>query len=337
MAPSPPAFLDNARKRMTMDDYVIRSYSGEDEAPLLSLWKQVMYLDPVSPSVFRTKVLMDLNFNPAGLLVVQIKDDLVGFVFSITRQVPLFLDGLQPEQGWITAFGVHPAHRRKGVGKRLFTAALERLREMRCKQVWISPYTPNYFIPGVDVNGYPEAVAFLQHTGWMLRNQPISMQVNLNGFIIPDSVLKLEQQLVQQGIAIHPIRSSDLPDLFPFIRENFGWDWVRHAQDYLLELMGRGTDDIVFLVARHEEKLVGYCQQRGERFGPFGVTPGMRNRGIGRVLLFKCLAEMASRAFHCAWFLWTDEDAARLYASAGFKKVRQFAVMEYTLTQVATK
>jgi ribosomal protein S18 acetylase RimI-like enzyme len=106
---------------------------------------------------------------------------------------------------------------------------------------------------------------------------------------------------------------------------------VRFAQDYLLELFGRGGDDIVFLVALQGGQIVGYCQQRRERFGPFGVAPEMRNRGVGRGLLFKCLAEMASRAFHCAWFLWTDEDAARLYALAGFKKARQFAVMEYPL------
>lgn len=54
----------------------------------------------------------------------------------------------------------------------------------------------------------------------------------------------------------------------------------------------------------------------------------MRSKGIGRVLLFKCLAEMASRSTHCAWFLWTSEDAARLYAQAGFEKARQFAVLE---------
>jgi len=315
---------------MSGSECMIRPYAGGDEERLLALWRQTMVLDPISTSVFRTKVLMDLNFNPDGLWVAQLGDELIGFVLSIIRQVPLFLDGMEPEQGWITAFGVHPAHRRIGVCRRLFAAALDRLCEMGRKQVWIAPYTPNYFIPGVDVNGYPEAMAFLQRSGWVLRSQPMSMQVDLNGFIIPENVLILAQRLAQQGITIHPIESSDLPDLFPFIQEHFGWDWVRHAQDYLLELMGRGADDIVFLVARYEGQIVGYCQQRRERFGPFGVAPGMRNQGLGRVLLFKCLAEMSSRAFHCAWFLWTDEDAARLYALAGFKKVRQFAVMEYT-------
>ena len=35
-----------------------------------------------------------------------------------SRQVPLFLQGLETEVGWITAFGVHPQYRRQGIGRR---------------------------------------------------------------------------------------------------------------------------------------------------------------------------------------------------------------------------
>ena len=120
---------------------------------------------------------------------------------------------------------------------------------------------------------------------------------------------------------------ADLPELMPFIADTFGWDWYRFAQEYLLELYGPGSEEICFLVARQGERIVGYCQQRRERFGPFGVSPEMRNKGIGRVLLFQCLATMLTKGFHCAWFLWTGQDAARLYTLAGFEPVRQFEVM----------
>lgn len=318
---------------MGNNGYIIRPYAGGDEARLLGLWNQTMYLDPLSPSIFRTKVLMDLNFLPEGLMVAQAGEELVGFVLSISRQIPQFTDGLEPDLGWITGFGVRTEFRRRGIGTRLLEAAISRLRGLGCKKILLSPYTPNYFIPGVDVDGYSEAVTFLKQAGWVVQSQPISMQANLNGFNIPENILALEGALAQEEIVIRPVESADLPALFPFIQRNFGWDWVRFAQDYLLELMGRGADDIVFLVALQGGQIIGYCQQRRERFGPFGVAPEVRNRGVGRVLLFKCLAEMSSRAFHCAWFLWTDEDAARLYSLAGFKKARQFVVMEYRLTK----
>jgi GNAT superfamily N-acetyltransferase len=114
----------------------------------------------------------------------------------------------------------------------------------------------------------------------------------------------------------------------PFIAARFGWDWFRFAQEYLLELFGPGSDEICFLVAVQDERIVGYCQARRERFGPFGVAEELQGRGIGRLLLFRCLAEMLTRGFHCAWFLWTGADAARLYSLAGFREVRRFAVLE---------
>ena len=40
---------------------------------------------------------------------------------------------------------------------------------------------------------------------------------------------------------------------------------------------------------------------------------------------------MASRHNYYAYFLWTDENAARLYSLAGFKRMREFAVMEKVL------
>jgi ribosomal protein S18 acetylase RimI-like enzyme len=199
------------------------------------------------------------------------------------------------------------------------------------QEVAISPYTPNYFVPGVDMAAYPQTITFLQASGWQILYRPISMQVENTGDPIPPEIRTRELALAEEGYAIRPVVSADLPELMSFIARHFGWDWVRHAQDYLLELFGPGSDQICFLVATHQGQIVGYCQQRRERFGPFGVDPALRSKGVGRVLLFHCLADMLAKGFHSAWFLWTDRNAARLYAVAGFKEVRQFAVFKKTL------
>lgn len=308
-------------------DVRIRPYEGQDESALLRLWNRTLTHDPINEAVFRTRVLLDLNFNSQGLLVAEIDGRLVGFILSIARQVPLHLQGLEKDRAWITAFGVDPEYRRRKIASQLFQAALARLSP---RQVLISPYTPNYFIPGVDVQAYPEAVAFLQAAGWETISRPISMCADLTGFQIPAGLVEHEERLKEKHqITIQPVRASDLPDLMPFIAAHFGWDWVRFAQEYLLELFGSGSDEICFLVARQGQRIVGYCQQRRERFGPFGVDPALRGLGIGRLLLFRCLMDMLAKGFHCAWFLWTGADAARLYSLAGFQPVRQFAVMRY--------
>jgi mycothiol synthase len=316
---------------MTEPPITYRTYQGSDEAALIELWNASMTHDRIHPGAFATKVLLDLNFDPMGLWLAESGGRLAGFVLSLARQVPQFLDGLQPETAWITAFGVDPRLRRRGIGRGLFERALSRLRDRGAKEVLISPYTPNYFIPGVDKAAYPGALAFLQAGGWQTLYEPISMRAETTGFQIPPEVAARAAALAQEGFAVRPVVSADLPELMGFIAHHFGWDWVRHAQEYLLELFGPGSDQVCFLVATQYGKIVGYCQQRRERFGPFGVDPALRSQGIGRVLLFNCLSSMLARGFHAAWFLWTDREAARLYSVAGFKEVRQFAVLKYGL------
>lgn len=310
----------------------VRPFCGADEAALIRLWNASMTHDPINSAVLRTRVLLDPNFTPAGLLVAEDAGELVGFVLGLMRQVPLFLQGLEPERAWITAFGVYPDRRRQGIGRALLAEAMTRFAAAGRKQVEIAPYTPNYFIPGVDIDAYAPALHFLQSQGWQTISTPVSMRAELTGFQIPAEIGALEQRLVAQGIDIRPVTAADLPTLMPFIANTFGWDWYRFAQEYLLTIFGPGADDTCFLVAVQGEQIVGYCQQRRERFGPFGVDPALRSQGIGRVLLFRCLAEMLVKGFHCAWFLWTGQEAARLYERAGFHTVRRFAVMRHFLS-----
>lgn len=310
---------------------VIRPFRGADERALLALWNMSMTHDPINAAVLRTRVLLDPNFAPEQLLLAEEAGNVVGFVLGLMRKVPLFLQGLEPERGWITAFGVHPQRRREGIGRQLFAKITARFAAAGRKQIEIAPYTPNYFIPGVDVEAYAQAFHFLEQQGWQTTSTPISMRAELTGFHLPPEIATLEERLAAAGIEIRPVGAADLPALMPFIATHFGWDWLRFAQELLLTLFGPGADDICFLVAVQGERIVGYCQQRRERFGPFGVDPNLRSHGIGRVLLFRCLADMVAKGFHCAWFLWTGRDAARLYERAGFHTMRRFAVMRYQL------
>lgn len=309
----------------------LRPYRGADEGALLTLWNATLTHDTITPATFRTKVLLDPNFSSDGLLVADDGGTLAGFVLSLARQVPLYGQGLEQELGWITAFGVATERRRQGIGRVLFGAALDRLAGLGRQRVLISPYTPNYFVPGIDVDAYGEALAFLRAAGWQTVSEPMSMRAELTGFRPPSQLADLAERLAAAAICVRPVSPADLPDLMPFIQRTFGWDWYRFAQEYLAMLFGPGADDIVFLVATQEGRIIGYCQQRRERFGPFGVLPELRGEGIGRLLLFRCLEMALAQGFHCAWFLWTGRDAARLYAQAGFRKVRQFAIMQREL------
>lgn len=310
----------------------IRPYRGTDEAELLRVWHQSMTHDRLAVDSFRTKVLLDANFRPENMPVAMEDGHIVGFVLALTRRVPLFLQGLEPEKSWITAFGVHPDYRRRGIGRALFEHVLGRFKAEGRTSIEISPYVPNYFTPGVDTAAYVGAIAFLQNAlGFQVDTTAISMGLNLTGFQIPLEIVELERKRAQEDdLMIRPVSAADLPDLMPFIAEHFGWDWFRHLQEYLLEYFG-DSSQIGFMIARLKGEIVGFCPQRRERFGPFGVHPNVRNLGIGRILLFRCLAEMSSRQVYFSYFMWTEENAARLYTLAGYKPRREFAILSKKL------
>jgi mycothiol synthase len=315
-----------------MSGVCLRGYLARDEAPVVGVWNASMDVDPISPAVFRQKVLLDPNFDSDGCLVAEVDGRVCGFLLSLGRRVPFFNQGLQPEEAWITAFGVDPGLRRQGIGGQLLEAALDRLKQHGRKVVTISPYVPNYFIPGVDVAAYAPAVELLLHHGFEVASRPLSMSAELTGFRVPEPITQTARRLASEGLEVRPADSGDIVPVLDFVREHFSWDWYREAADIMQNLFSGDPREVGVLIARQAGEIVGYAQHRAERFGPFGVNPSMRSRGIGRVLLAHTLVEMLKRGYHAAWFLWTSDNAARLYAQCGFHEVRRFSVMKRALS-----
>lgn len=132
----------------------------------------------------------------------------------------------------------------------------------------------------------------------------ISMGVNLTHFQMPSDIFDQLQICEQKDkLTIHPSESADTAELMLFLIDHFGWDWYRHAQSYLLECFGDNPHQICFLIARLNGEIIGFCHQRGERFGTIGVREDCRGSGSGKQLLFTCLNIMRAKNVHYAYFL----------------------------------
>jgi ribosomal protein S18 acetylase RimI-like enzyme len=305
----------------------VRAYTAADEEAILEIWNAALTADPIGVGTWRTKVLLDPNFAADGCHVVEAQGRARGFLLSLTRQVPFFEDGLQPNDAWITAFGVHPEWRRRGFGSLLLSAALERLRRLGRTKLTLSTYVPNYFTPGADVAAYGQGIAFLTERGFEVVSRPLSMRADLTGFAVPSEIAATQTRLHAEGVRVRTLVPSDIVPLLDFVKLHFSADWRREAADVLADLFSGDPRQVSMLAAFNGGQIVGYAQHRAERFGPFGVDPAQRGRGIGRTLLAATLMEMRKKNFHVAWFLWTGDDAARLYAQCAFREARRFAVL----------
>jgi GNAT superfamily N-acetyltransferase len=157
-------------------DTLIRPFRGTDLDALLRVWNAALPRDAITERRLLAQVLLDPNVDE-GFLVAEAGGEVIGFVLGIVRREPLPGSGLDCEagRGWITAFGVRPDRQREGVGMALFEAAFQFFRDAGRREVLISPYAPNYFVPGVDLAAYPAAGPFLERLGFETISRPLSM------------------------------------------------------------------------------------------------------------------------------------------------------------------
>jgi GNAT superfamily N-acetyltransferase len=308
----------------------IRPFVPTDLAPVVELLNRTLHADQITPETFVRKVLLDQNFDPAGALVAE-EAGVVGFALGIVRKHLIEDQTPDFDRGYLTLIAVAPEFQRKGTGTELLKRLYAYYQAGGAKSVWVSPYSPNYFTPGVDVDAYPGAVEFFAKNRFAEAYRPLSMDASLLGLAAPEWVKEKEQSLAADGVSIVPFEVELALPLIEFARRKFPGDWQRYIRESIASIMlGRCRSDHLW-VAHSKGQVLGFARHEGERFGPFGVSPTERGRGIGAVLLFKVLEVMKANGLHNAWLLWTDDKTARLYAEAGFKQTRRYVVMTKTV------
>lgn len=313
------------------DNVQIRPYENEDLSAVVTLLNRCMTADPMTSEVFQRKVLLDPNFDPRGALIASVGDEVVGFALGMVRRFQIEDSAPDFDRSWITLIGVDERCRRQGIATRMVQQLEELFISRNCTTTFVSSYAPNYFIPGVDVNAYPAALEFFKAVGYSEVYRPLSMDANLVHLSTPQWVRDKEADFAQQ-VTIEAFRPELILPLLDFMKAEFPGDWQRFAREAMTKItLGEFRPDNVW-IAHEDGKVIGYCQHdNAGRFGPFGVKSSERGRGVGASLLFKCLNSMASKGLHDAWFLWTDDKVARLYAEAGFTESRRFALLKKSL------
>jgi len=296
----------------------VRRFAMDDEEPVLSLWNRCLVADPVTPELFREKILLENPFEPDWCLVSEAGGEILGFIYS-------------PGAGnvaFVNVIFVDSDHRGMGIGGRLLRGALESHGKAGRKSVLVSG-GPRYFFPGVDVEAYGRAIDFFRKNGFTeLNRDSVAMGRSLVGYRIPSHVLEAERRLDEGGISVRYLEPRHLLGLRLFLRDNFpAWEGVARET---IERHPRELDLIV--VAIRGAEVVGYCQCASdgllEHFGPFGVREDMRGREIGAVMFHKCLQGIHAKGCKNVWFAWGGGRNYSFYARHGMAVTRRFATMK---------
>lgn len=319
-----------------MAGYRIEAWDGSRVEELLQVWQEALPQDTLSLGRFRRKVLADANFRREGLQVARDKEGHpLGFAWAVCRRTPMAGTDLEPDTGYLVAFGVVPRARRQGIGGALLGAAEGYLRAQGRRVCLVSPYAPGYLWPGVDPDRYPDAIRLLEALGYREFDRCVAMHRSLADYALPPEVAAREEELRRRGYRVERLSDALIVSLLLFLEREFHPDWARAVRETLVH---HGPDRI--LVAQRDGQVVGFCMYGTydgvpDRFGPFGVAASERGIGLGKVLLHRCLSDMAGHGLHDAWFQWTELDspAGHLYLRSGFTVTRSFVLFRKTLAE----
>ncbi len=308
-------------------EYTYRTFNGEDEEQIIPLWNRCMFRDIITRERFHKQVLLDENFDFAGCHVAVMKDKIVGFCLAIRRRYPYYDLGLEEDKGWITMLFVDPDHRRKGIAHELVTRCENFLRKAGVKRILVSPYTPNYFIPGVDIDAYNDAYVLFENLGYSSIEKIYGMERSLLDFYPNDEMNRKCLRLEKQGVYIKKFHPRYIVSLLEFLRRDYPGDLFRVA----LEKLKRSSESNEIFIAVKGDDVVGFSHYEGEHFGPFAIAQAYMGRGIGPCLYYHTALAMKEEGQRHLWLAWTTGHVKDFYYKLGLTTIRRHEIMEKKL------
>jgi GNAT superfamily N-acetyltransferase len=274
---------------------ILRPLRRTDTEPLLQMWNASARYDPMAPELLEEKTWGDTDFDPAMALVSEQDGDLTGFMVGLARSTA---DG---PLGVIKLAAVAAGHRRRGTGSRLLQSVETLLSNKGARTVRVCESPPNYLTPGID-GRYSAAPHFFEKHGYRRWGEACNMTVDLEGRSF--STADEEQALRGLGIEVRRARPEDAEAVAQLLD--------RHWPSWNAEVgLSLGNCPPTLHLALHNGEAVAFsawdANNRGTGwFGPMGTAPGARRQGIGHVLLFRCLSDIAASGQAVATIPWVD-------------------------------
>ncbi len=291
----------------------IKTLNSQDQLPaLLAFWNRNVIYDPMPDHILLEKTFGDPDFNPDLTLLAIENEMIISFMQGLVRQIEPNV-----KRGWIKLFVTDENYRRQGIATRLLKNIEEQMKSQGVKTIRLLDSNPNYFQPGIDPR-YTEAIAFAERNGFKRFADTSNLEVDLKNkdFNTSDE----EQQLASEGIFIRRATSADWPFVEDLIKNHFK-AWLPEIQ------MTYQNDPISLHIAEYHGKIEAFSAYDANNlntgwFGPMGTNPVLRGKGIGGILLKRCLNDLKKQGHKASIIPWVGPIPFYLhYANARLTRV----------------
>lgn len=334
----------------------------QDLDAVIGLWNacvsagEVLYY-PLTQAYFTRKFIQGDGCRADNLLVALREGRTVGFLHGVS---PLSFVGAKPGCAYLTCVLVDPACRKRGIGRALVNAFVQRMRREGAETLCISSVNPvnlDWRIPGTpghDHNNLPGADAacagygFLARCGFEVRYREAALYMPMSAYKPPEQMETLRRKLQAEGIRIGPYDPAWDCD-FDAMCDAVGSDYWRDVLRTEIAAWKAGAPNAdprfwpdgrqpqaprTLLIAVHDGRIVGFTgpvdlQKSGRGwFTGICTDPAYGRRGIATVL-FNLLMQafVEEGAQFSTLFTGLDNPARRIYEGAGMRPVREFHLM----------
>lgn len=216
--------------------------------------------------------------------------------------------------GHVDLIAVDPGARGRGAGAALLDAAERELQAAGAGEVRLGHNSPVYLWPGVDPR-YTAMTCLATRAGYERYTDAVNMMADLSA--VPGQGAAAER-LAAAGVTVRRARAAEAADIAGWLRAG-PWgtsSWPAEAQ------IAASSDPASCHLAERAGSYLGFaCHGVSRRgwVGPMGTLAADRDLGIGRVLLARCLADIAAAGEAVAQIAWAGP--VRFYARAAGARI----------------
>ncbi|MFC5401292.1 GNAT family N-acetyltransferase [Cohnella soli] len=309
---------------------------------IVSLWNEEAVKEDykeLDRASFDLIFLSNPYFDKENTFVLLASDRVVGFACGCTGDdLPL-----GDVAGYITCIVIASAHRSDRTFRMLLQALEARFRSKGKKQAdvlffnpmmlpWYIPDTPKHEhnnAPGVPV-GAP-LHSFLRSEGYADRAIENAMYLHLAGFSIPDEIRAKEEKIRTDGYEVALFDSGKHTGLGEMLTGLNNELWTRE----ITRCAAKGVPVVIAVRAGEAAGFAGPVIRQDNGRGYFagiGVHPDHEGHGLGSILFFKlCEAFKNIGTEYMSLYTGVKNPAKGIYEKAGFRTVKQFAIMRKEL------
>lgn len=265
-----------------------------DLLALVRLFNAVYQFDEMTTELLHEKIFLEEQYSEELNIKVVNDDELLAFASGFIRDQ----DGIT--SGWLKLFACRDQPTLGSYTTSIFQKYEALLLQKGAKRLRIFDTFPNYFLPGIDPR-YTSLITLVESAGYRRRRDNVNMIADLESVDL-DTTQQEERLYATEKIEIRRGQPADLPAVQQFIRRDFPL-WGAEVNNAYRQ------QPVAIHLAFQQDEIIAFSGYQGNNFtlpwfGPMGTTNRARGKGIGGILLKRCLQDLHNKGFSSAIIPW---------------------------------